>query len=155
MNISFASNGEYEIKELPHRLEAGTRNIAGVIGMGAAIDYLQSIGLDKIHEYEVELKKYLIDRISTVPNIKIYNKNLDTGVLLFNIKGYFSQDVAIYLNKFKVCIRAGNHCAKMLQEVIDKTNTCRVSLYFYNTKEEIDVLVNALMDQDKILETVV
>lgn len=155
MNISFASTGEYEIKELPHRLEAGTRNIAGVIGMGAAIDYLQSIGLDKIHEYEMELKKYLIDRISTVPNIKIYNKNLDTGVLLFNIKGYFSQDVAIYLNKFKVCIRAGNHCAKMLQEAICDTNTCRISLYLYNTKEEIDVLVNALMDQDKILETVV
>ncbi len=155
MNVSFNSNGEYELKELPTRLEAGTCNIAGVIGLGAAIDYLQTIGLDKIHEYEVELKKYLVDRISTVPNIKIYNKNLDTGVLLFNINNFFSQDVAIYLNQFKVCIRAGNHCAKMLQEAICDTNTCRISLYFYNTKEEIDVLVNALMNQDKILETVV
>lgn len=155
MNISFNSNGEYEIKELPYRLEAGTRNIAGVIGFGAAIDYLLSIGLERIHEYEIELKKYLVERMSTVPNIKIYNKNTDSGVLLFNIKGYFSQDVAIYLNSYKVCIRAGNHCAKMLQEAICDTNTCRVSLYFYNTKEEIDILVNVLMNQDKILDTVV
>lgn len=155
MNISFNSNGEYEIKELPYRLEAGTRNIAGVIGFGAAIDYLLSVGLERIHEYEIELKKYLVERMSTVPNIKIYNKNTDSGVLLFNIKGYFSQDVAIYLNNYKVCIRAGNHCAKMLQEAICDTNTCRVSLYFYNTKEEIDILVNALMNQDKILDTVV
>ena len=155
MNISFNSNGEYEIKELPYRLEAGTRNIAGVIGFGAAIDYLLSVGLERIHEYEIELKKYLVERMSTVPNIKIYNKNTDSGVLLFNIKGYFSQDVAIYLNSYKVCIRAGNHCAKMLQEAICDTNTCRVSLYFYNTKEEIDILVNALMNQDKILDTVV
>ena len=155
MNISFNSNGEYEIKELPYRLEAGTRNIAGVIGFGAAIDYLLSVGLERIHEYEIELKKYLVERMSTVPNIKIYNKNTDSGVLLFNIKGYFSQDVAIYLNNYKVCIRAGNHCAKMLQEAICDTNTCRVSLYFYNTKEEIDKLIEALKDQDKILDTVV
>ena len=155
MNISFNSNGEYELKELPHRLEAGTSNIAGVIGFGAAIDYLTSIGLDRIHEYEKELKRYLVEKMSAIPNIKIYNKEEESGVLLFNINGYFSQDVAIYLNKFNICIRAGNHCAKMLQEAICDTNTCRVSLYFYNTKEEIDVLVNALMDQDKILDTVV
>ena len=155
MNISFSSDGEYELKSLPNRLEAGTRNIAGVIGLGAAIDYLESVGLDRIHEYEMNLKRYLVERLSTVPNIKIYNKSLDTGVLLFNINNYFSQDVAIYLNKFNICIRAGNHCAKMLQEAICDTNTCRISLYFYNTKEEIDILVNALMNQDKILDTVV
>ncbi|MBR4671624.1 MAG: cysteine desulfurase [Bacilli bacterium] len=155
MNISFNSDGEYELKSLPNRLEAGTRNIAGVIGLGAAIDYLESVGLDRIHEYEMNLKRYLVERLSTVPNIKIYNKSLDTGVLLFNINNYFSQDVAIYLNKFNICIRAGNHCAKMLQEAICDTNTCRISLYFYNTKEEIDILVNALMNQDKILDTVV
>ena len=76
-------------------------------------------------------------------------------MLLFNVGNYFSQDVAIYLNQFKICIRAGNHCAKMLQEAINTTNTCRVSLYFYNTKEEIDKLVKVLMDQDKILDTIV
>ena len=155
MNVAFSSDGEYELKELPQRLEAGTRNIAGVIGLGAAIDYLLKIGLDNIHNYEVELKKYLIEKIKIVPNIKIYNENTDSGVLLFNVGDYFSQDVAIFLNTYKICIRAGNHCAKMLQEVICTTNTCRVSLYFYNTKEEIDILIKALMNQDKILDTLV
>ncbi|MBR1385467.1 MAG: cysteine desulfurase [Bacilli bacterium] len=155
MNIAFSSDGEYSLKELPHRLEAGTRNIAGVIGLGAAIDYLENIGLDNIHNYEIKLKKYLINRIKEVPNIKLYNENFESGVLLFNVGEYFSQDVAIYLNTYKICIRAGNHCAKMLQEVICSTNTCRVSLYFYNTKEEIDVLIEALKNQDKILDTIV
>ena len=155
MNTSFSSSGNYELKELPARLEAGTRNIAGVIGMGAAIDYLQNIGLDKIHEYEMQLKKYLVEKIKKLPNIKIYNDNTDSGLLLFNVGKYFSQDVAIYLNQFKICIRAGNHCAKMLQELICTTNTCRISLYFYNTKEEIDILIEALKNQDKILDTLV
>lgn len=155
MNISFNSNGDYELKEVPSRLEAGTMNIAGVIGLGAAIDYLENIGLDNIHNYEVELKRYLVEQLKLIPNINIYNEQLNSGVLLFNVGNYFSQDVAIYLNQFKICIRAGNHCAKMLQEAICVTNTCRVSLYFYNTKEEIDVLINALKNQDKILDTVV
>ncbi len=155
MNETFSSSGEYTLKKLPARLEAGTRNIAGVIGLGATIDYLNKIGMDKIHEYEIELKKYLIEKLSAIPNITIYNKNTKSGVLLFNVGKYFSQDVAIYLNQFKICIRAGNHCAKMLQEVICVSNTCRASLYLYNTKEEIDKLADALKNQDKILDTVV
>lgn len=155
MNTMFSSDGEYELKELPYRLEAGTRNIAGVIGLGAAIDYINKIGIDNIHNYEKELKKYLLEKIKTVPNIKIYNENTDSGILLFNLGDYFSQDVAIFLNSYKICIRAGNHCAKMLQEVINKTNTCRVSLYFYNTKEEIDKFIEVLLNQDKIFDTIV
>jgi len=155
MNVSFASSGKYELKSLPARLEAGTRNIAGVIGFGAAIDYINEIGIDNIHKYEMELKKYLVEKLSEVPNITIYNKDNESGVLLFNVGKYFSQDVSIYLNQFKICIRAGNHCAKMLEEVICVSNTCRVSLYLYNTKEEIDKLKEVLMDQDKILDTLV
>ena len=104
---------------------------------------------------EKELKRYLIDRIKTVPNVKVYNESDESGILLFNLGEYFSQDVAIFLNNYNICIRAGNHCAKMLQEAIDKTNTCRVSLYFYNTKEEIDKLIEALLNQDKIFDTIV
>ena len=155
MNATFNSLGQYELKDLPQRLEAGTRNIAGVIGLGTAIDYLNDIGMDNIHNYEIELKKYLLEKIKTVPNIKIYNENTDSGVLLFNLGEYFSQDVAIFLNNYKICIRAGNHCTKMLQEAINKTNTCRISLYFYNTKEEIDKLIEVLMKQDKIFDTIV
>ena len=155
MNEDFASDGEYSLKELPQRLEAGTRNIAGVIGFGEAITYLDNIGLDNIHKYELELRKYLVDEMSKIPNIKIYNKDVDSGIVLFNVDKYFSQDVSIYLNTFKICIRAGNHCVKMLHEVINDNSTCRVSLYFYNTKEEIDVLLEALKHQDRILDTLV
>ena len=155
MNEVFSSDGKYELKELPARLEAGTRNIAGVIGLGKAIDYLTNIGLDNIHKYEIELKKYLMDKIKNIPNIKIYNDSCESGLLLFNVGKYFSQDVAIYLDQYKICIRAGNHCAKMLQEIINTTNTCRVSLYFYNTKEEIDKLIEALSNQDRILDNIV
>lgn len=155
MNTYFNSNNEYELKELPQRLEAGTRNIAGVIGLGEAINYINKIGIDKIHNYEMELKKYLIDEIKKVPKIKIYHEDLSSGVLLFNIEDHFSQDVAIYLNRFKICIRAGNHCVKMLEEELHTTNTCRISLYFYNTKEEIDKLVEVLSKTEDILGTII
>ena len=155
MNADFASSGEYELKDVPTRFEAGTQNIAGVIGLGAAVDYLERVGLDRIHEHEVELRKYLIERLEKIDNIKIYNRNVDSGIVLFNIGNYFAQDVAIYLNEFKICIRAGNHCAKMLHEVIGDKSTCRISLSLYNTKEEIDLLIDKLKDQDRILDTVV
>lgn len=144
-----------ELKDLPHRLEAGTPNIAGVIGLGAAIDYLNSIGMDKIHAYEKKLKRYLLEKIKEVPNLKIYNSKDDSGLLIFNIEPFFSQDVAIFLDKYNIAVRAGNHCAKMLKDVICVTNTCRVSLYFYNTKEEIDKLIEVLKMQDHFLDTVV
>lgn len=155
MNAYFDSIGNFELKPLPDRLEDGTQNIAGVVGLGAAVDYLSSIGLDKIHKHDVELKKYLIDRLKNVPNIKIYNNNLDTGILIFNIGDYFSQDTAIFLNQYKICVRAGNHCAKILKELLNTGNTCRISLYLYNTKEEIDKLVEVLKEQDKILDNIV
>lgn len=158
MNSFFFMNDEesnIELKDLPHRLEAGTPNIAGVIGLGAAIDYLNNIGMENIHNYEKELKRYLLDKIKEVPNLKIYNSKDESGLLIFNIEPFFSQDVAIFLDKYKIAVRAGNHCAKMLKDVICVTNTCRVSLYFYNTKEEIDKLVEVLKMQDHFLDTVV
>ena len=155
MNAYFDSAGEYELKPLPERLEDGTQNIAGVIGLGTAIMYLNKIGLDKIHEYEMELKKYLLEKLETVPNIKTYNDSTDTGILIFNVGDYFSQDVSIFLNQYKICVRAGNHCAKILKEALTATNTCRISLYLYNTKDEIDKLIEVLMLQDKLLDTVV
>ncbi|MBP5204386.1 cysteine desulfurase [bacterium] len=155
MNTEFSSTGDYSLKELPTRLEAGTRNIAGVIGLGAAIDYINSIGLEKIHNYEISLHQYLLEQMKQIPNIKIYNPSTQGTIVLFNVDKYFSQDVAIYLNQLNICIRAGNHCAKMLHEVIQDNSTCRISLSFYNTKEDIDKVVEALRNQDKILDTLV
>ena len=150
MNESFDNEDEVILKELPTRLEAGTPNIAGVIGMGAAIDYLNSIGMDTINEYERKLKSYLVDKLIKLPYIDIINIESDSGIVAFNIDGIFSQDVAFYLNKYNICVRAGNHCAKILKGVTGVKNSVRVSLYFYNTYEEIDKLVDLLSDIDKI-----
>ena len=150
MNNDFESNMTYKYKEIPHKLEAGTPNIAGVIGLGASIDYLNNIGIDKIEEYVLGLRGYAINKLSELNNIEIYNKDIKSTTIIFNVKGVHSQDTATYLNKKCICVRAGNHCAKILKDEIGVTNTCRVSLYFYNTKEDIDKLVEAL-DTDDIL----
>ncbi len=152
MNESFDNEHEVYYKELPTRLEAGTPNIAGVIALGSAIDYLESIGLDKIATYEKNLRKYLVDKLITIPHIDIINIESDSGIVSFNITDIFSQDVAYYLNKYNICVRAGNHCAKILKKEVGVHNTIRVSLYFYNTVEEVDMLVELLLDKDKILK---
>lgn len=144
MNASFAFDKAREYKSLPFKLEAGTLNIAGIIGFKAVIDYLNEIGMDNITRYEQELKQYAVTRLKTVKNIIIYNENTTSGIVTFNIKGIFAQDLAIYLDKYNICVRAGNHCAKILKDELGVKNTCRASFYFYNTKKDIDLLVDAL-----------
>ena len=155
MNSYFEEDYSYELKDIPFRFEAGTQNIAGVIGLGSAIDYLNTIGLERIHEYELELKKFAVSEIEKIPNITIYNKNSDSGILVFNIDKVFSQDTAIFLNRFNICVRSGNHCAKILKDEIGITNTCRASFYFYNTKEEVLKLVEALKRQDEVYDNII
>lgn len=155
MNESFDSEKEIYLKELPQRLEAGTPNIAGVIGLGAAVDYLDKIGMDTISIYEQKLKKYMMDKLERIPYIQIVNEEADSGIVAFNVEDVFSQDVAYYLNKYNICVRAGNHCAKILKHSTGVKNTVRVSLYFYNTKEEIDSLVELLSNKDKIIKEMI
>ncbi len=154
MNQYFEVTGEVEYKSIPTRLEAGTPPIAEVIGLGKAIDYLEKIGMDKIYNYEKELKKYLVSKLEKIDKIVLYNKSTDSGVLAFNIEGIFSQDTAIYLDEYNICVRAGNHCAKILKDEINIKNTCRLSLYFYNTKEEIDKLVEVLNKSDDLFKVI-
>ena len=154
MNTFFESTGEVEYKELPERLEAGTQNIAGVIGMGAAIDYINEMGIENIHKYELELKKYAITKLEKIPGLKIYNKYTSSGIIVFNVDKIFSQDLAVYLNHYKICVRSGNHCAKILKDEIKTSNTCRMSLYIYNTKQEIDRLVNVLANRENIYDII-
>lgn len=148
MNVSFQFDGTRIYNEIPSLLEAGTPNIAGVIGFGEAIKYLNNIGMDNISNYEKDLKKYAINKLKNVKDIIIYNENSESGIITFNIKDIFAQDLAIYLNKYNICVRAGNHCAKILKDELGIKNTCRISLYFYNTKEEIDYLVNILNNKN-------
>lgn len=150
MNAVFTKDGYVELREIPTRLEGGTPNIEGVLGLGEAITYLESIGMDKINEYEKNLRKYLINELSKLDFITIYNKDVDTNIVSFNINGVFAQDAAIYLDKYNICVRAGNHCAKMLDNVFNISNTVRISLSFYNSKEEIDLLINVLKNSSNI-----
>lgn len=152
MNSSFSYDGEYEYSDMPYKLEAGTPNIAGVIGLSSVINYLNMIGMDRINNYEKELKNYALNRLKTVPNIIIYNENSKSSIITFNIKDIFAQDVAIYLNKYNICVRAGTHCAKMLKDELGIKNTVRISLSFYNTKEEIDKLVDVLSNKNLVNE---
>ncbi len=154
MNTSFESTGDFELKEVPTKFDAGTPAIAEVIGLGRAIDYLEEIGLDKIESYEQELKNYLLARLKEVPKIQIYNEKTASSIVAFNIEGVFSQDTAVYLNHYHICVRAGNHCAKILKEQLGVKNTCRISLYLYNTKEEIDELIRVLKDAEHIFDIV-
>ena len=152
MNESFDDSKSIFLKELPLRLEAGTQNISGVIAFGEAIKYINKIGIDKITEREKNLREYLIEKIVKIPFIDIINIESDSSIVAFNVDGIFAQDVAYYLNKYKICVRAGNHCAKILKNVTKVNNTVRISLSFYNTEKEIDILVDLLKNKDKIIK---
>ena len=155
MNSVFECDLTYENKELPTRLEAGTQNIAGILGLRKAIKYLNNIGMDNIHKYELELRDYFVNRLSEVDDVIIYNKDIVSNTILFNIKDIFSQDTSRYLNHYHICVRAGNHCAKMVKDIIGVSNTCRVSLYFYNTKEEIDKFIEVIKNREDLMRVII
>lgn len=155
MNQSFESDNSYILKDYPIKFEAGTPPIAEVIGLGEAIKFITDIGVEKIHDHEYSLKKYLIDNLEKIPNIVLYNKNSKSGIVTFNIKGVFSQDTSVYLNHYNIAIRAGNHCAKILKDDLNIKNTCRISIYLYNTKEEIDKVIEVLKNSKDIFKVVI
>ena len=155
MNQEFESSGDFELKEVPIKFEAGTPPIAEVIGLGEAIRYIESIGVVNIHKHEVELKRYLVSKLKEIPNIILYNENSESGILAFNIDGVFAQDTAIFLNHYNIYVRAGNHCTKMLKEEMNIRNTCRISMYLYNNKEDVDRLVDALLQSEDIFKVVI
>ncbi len=132
---------------LPNKFEAGTQNVEGVIGLGAAIDYINEIGYDKIAEVEKELTEYAREKLSKLDYLDLYltpNKENHSSVFSFNIKGVHPHDVASILDTENVYVRSGNHCAQPLLRSLGIDSTCRASLYFYNTKKDIDKLVHGL-----------
>lgn len=144
MNEAFDLSGNIIYKDYPILLEAGTPNIASVIGFNASINYLNKIGMNNIEEYEKNLKDYFLNKLKDVKDIIIYNEYSESSIITFNIKGIDSILVSKYLNKYNICIRSGAHCAKILKEDFKINNTCRISLYFYNTYSECDRFVEVL-----------
>ena len=143
-NARFDMCGNVAFLEPPAKFEAGTMNLAGIYGLGAAIDYLNNLGMENIEKYEAELRKYAINKLKTLPNVIIYNENAEGSIITINVKDVFAQDEASYLNSKGICVRSGEHCAKILHEFLHTVATVRISFYFYNTKEEIDSLYEAL-----------
>jgi cysteine desulfurase/selenocysteine lyase len=144
MSTKFDMCGDATFLKPPHKFEAGTQNIAGAIGLAAAIDFINEIGIDNIAAYESELRAYAITKMKQLDNIEIYNELAEAGIITFNIKDVFAQDAATHLNSKGICVRSGQHCAKILIDYLGVVATLRFSLYFYNTKEEIDAFIDAL-----------
>lgn len=145
--IDFVELYDSTWKELPWKFEAGTPIIGGAIALGAAIDYLAAIGIDTIHAYEQELVSYAIEQMSKLEGITIYgptDASKRCGLVTFNIEGAHPHDVATILDEDGVAIRAGHHCAQPLMKWLDVSSTARASFYIYNTKEEIDALIEGL-----------
>ena len=149
-NARFDKEGNLILKNTPLKYESGTQPIEGAIGMAAAMDYLTKLGKENIHAYEVELKNYFLEKIKGLDKIQVYNEDNQSGIITFNIfdqgKMIFPQDVASFFNTKGIAIRSGQHCAKLLGEVLHVPGTCRASLYFYNTFEDVDRLVEAIQE---------
>ena len=152
MNVSFKNDGTYLPLEAPAKFEAGTLNLAGIMGFKAAVDFLASIGMDNIEKHEKELHKYLLDKLENNDEVIIYNKDNDGSIFTFNKKGVFAQDEATLLNSKGIAVRSGQHCAKMIDRLLCTPATVRMSTYLYTTKEEIDAFVDALLNGGDILD---
>lgn len=145
-NARFDICGNILLKNPPYKFEAGTPCIEGVLGFGEAVKYLLNVGMDNIAEYDRYLHQYFMSEMKKLENVEVYNTNGDTSIVTFNVKGIFAQDVAGYLNSKGISVRSGNHCAKILLNVIGVSETIRASLYLYNTKEEIDYFISVIKD---------
>lgn len=151
--IEYVYEQETTFAPLPNKFEAGTQNVEGVVGLGAAIDYINEIGYENIEKEEKELTEYARKELEKLDFLDLYltpNKENHSSVFSFNIKGIHPHDVASILDTEGVYVRSGNHCAQPLLRYLGIDSTCRASLYFYNTKEEIDKLVKALIKTNNI-----
>ena len=145
--IEYVYEQETTFAPLPNKFEAGTQNVEGVIGLGAAIDYIENLGYDKIQGIEHEVISYARQELSKLDYLTLYTTPKEenhSSVISFNINGVHPHDVASILDSEGVCVRSGNHCAQPLMRFLGIDSTCRASFYIYNTKDDVDKLVKAL-----------
>ena len=152
MNVSFDKETSLVPYEAPMKFEAGTLNISGIYGLKAAIEFLESIGIENIHKHDQELCEYAISEMEKIDDIIIYNKDAKNGIITFNKKGIFAQDEATLFNSKGIAIRSGQHCAKILKDYLGCIATCRMSTYLYTTKEDIDAFLDVLRNGGDILD---
>ncbi len=153
--IDYVYEQETRFAPLPNKFEAGTQNIGAVVGLGAAIDYIENIGYDRIAKIEHELVSYARQELSKLKYVKLYitpNEENHSSVISFNIKGVHPHDVASILDQEGVCVRSGNHCAQPLMRYLKTDSTCRASFYLYNTKEDVDRLVQGIKKVYSVFE---
>jgi cysteine desulfurase/selenocysteine lyase len=144
-----------DYNEVPYKFEAGTPNIADVVGFGAAIDYLKKIGMENIRKHEIDLTEYALESILSINHLTVYgprDPNYRGGVISFNIADIHPHDLATIMNDHGIAIRSGHHCAQVLMQRLDVPATSRASFYIYNTKEEIDKFVNAIKEAGRIFK---
>ena len=152
--IEYVTRTDATWAEIPHKFEAGTVNAAGAVGLRAAIEYIQNIGMDKISEHEKELTRQLMDGMKKMPYIKVYGSedpNKHCGIVTFTMDGVHPHDISSVLNEDHVCVRAGHHCAQPLMQFIGAGSTARASLYFYNTEEEVEHFLQKLSNVRKVM----
>lgn len=152
MNVKFNTDMGLEVLDAPAKFEAGTLNLSAIMGFGEAVKYISNIGIENIHKHDQELFDYAISKLEKEDKIIIYNKDSRNGIISFNIKGVFAQDEATLLNSKGIAVRSGQHCAKMIDEVIGEPATVRMSTYLYTSKEEVDAFIDALINGGDILD---
>lgn len=140
-NARYDMCGNILMKKPPYKFESGTPAIEATLGMKAAIDYVMAIGMDEIHAYEQALHAYIIEGLRKLDNIIVYNPDCDGGIITFNVRDVFAQDGATYFNAHGICVRSGQHCAKLLMNKLNTSATIRASVYFYNTYAEADTFL--------------
>lgn len=141
MNKKFDKDGNYYVYNSVRKFEAGTPNIEGIFGLGAIIEYISNVGFSFIEKKEKELRKRALEGLKKLEHIEIYNEDNEANTITFNIKNVFAQDAASYFAKYNICLRAGQHCAKLIDGVIDTYASLRCSFYFYNTVDEVDKFI--------------
>ncbi len=145
--IEYVEEQETTFAPLPEKFEAGTQNADGAVGLEAAIGYLEGVGMAAVHDYEAELTAYALERMQTLSGVRVLGpQGLDrrSGVISFELEGVHPHDIATFLDADGICVRAGHHCAQPLMTYMKVPATCRLSLYLYNTKSEIDAFIDSL-----------
>jgi cysteine desulfurase/selenocysteine lyase len=152
MSLRYNKKQEVKYAPIPQIFEAGTLHWSGIIGLSAAIQYLQRVGFDFIHDQEMKLREHALAGLKKIAHIQVYNPKTESAIIAFNIKGVNPQDAATYFNSQGIAVRSGQHCARNMVEYLKTDGTVRWSAYFYNTLEEVDRFLKAAEDGRNFLD---